>query len=120
MIVNLTIHPLSTDQVAAGIVDTDVNLKPLLVFSGHIDRMDTLDRAHRLAVIASDMGATKAMIGGALWLMGPLEQALRAEGVMPVFAQSDRIVIETTLPDGTVRKTADFRHLGTIEGVTSV
>ena len=52
------------------------------------------------------------MIGGALWLMGPLARALRARGLDPVFAFSRREVAEEVQADGTVRKVAVFRFAG--------
>ena len=56
------------------------------------------------------------MIGGALWLMAPLEKALRDAGVIPIYAFSERVVVEEILPGGEVRKVAIFRHKGFVEG----
>jgi hypothetical protein len=52
------------------------------------------------------------MIGGAPYLMAPLERSLRSVGVYPVYAFSVRESVEQTAPDGTVRKTNVFRHAG--------
>lgn len=57
----------------------------------------------------------KAMIGGALWLMTPLQMYLKMAGIQPVFAFSKRVSVEQTLPDGTVQKVNAFRHEGFIE-----
>jgi hypothetical protein len=52
------------------------------------------------------------MIGGAPYLMAPLEVALRAHGITPLYAFSVRESVEQTQPDGSVRKIAVFRHGG--------
>jgi hypothetical protein len=52
------------------------------------------------------------MIGGAPFLMGPLETALRARGFSPVYAFSVRESVERTTATGAVEKTATFRHAG--------
>jgi hypothetical protein len=85
-------------------------------------------RAERLAEIASktttlvDYGGETglcvnerfkfAMIGGAPYLMAPLESALRAHGITPVYAFSVRESVDQVQPDGSVRKVAVFRHAG--------
>jgi hypothetical protein len=55
------------------------------------------------------------MIGGAPYLMGALEKALRECGFTPVYAFSKRESIDQPQPDGSVRKVAVFRHLGFVE-----
>ena len=59
-----------------------------------------------------DLGG--AMIGGALWLMAPLAEELKARNIQPVFAFSLRESSEIAMPDGSVRKTLVFRHVGWI------
>ena len=49
-------------------------------------------------------------------MMGQLEAALRALEVQPLYAFSVRESVETTLPDGSVVKTAVFKHGGFVEG----
>ena len=41
-----------------------------------------------------------------------LEEALMKRGIVPLYAFSRREVVETPLPDGSVKKTQVFRHLG--------
>jgi len=55
------------------------------------------------------------MIGGAPYLMAPLEQKLKRDGMIPVYAFSKREVEETKLPDGSVEKKIVFKHLGFIQ-----
>lgn len=57
----------------------------------------------------------RVMIGGAPYLMAPLEEALLKRGLRPVYAFSKREIVETPLPDGGVEKKMIFRHLGFIE-----
>ena len=47
--------------------------------------------------------------------MPPLEKALRGLGIRPLYAFSVRESVEETLPDGSVRKVAVFRHKGFVE-----
>ena len=52
------------------------------------------------------------MIGGAPFLMSPLESALLNNGIEPVYAFSTRESVEKKLPDGSVQKTNIFKHKG--------
>lgn len=58
----------------------------------------------------------RVMIGGAPFLMGPLSEALRARGLTPVYAFSQRESEDQTQPDGSIKKITVFRHQGFIEG----
>jgi hypothetical protein len=44
--------------------------------------------------------------------MAPLEVALRAHGITPLYAFSVRESVDQVQPDGSVRKVATFRHAG--------
>ena len=55
------------------------------------------------------------MIGGAPYLMSALENALMAVGIKPLYSFSERVSMEETIADGTVRKTNVFRHVGFVE-----
>ena len=126
---NLTQHAASADQIAAGVIDLDPETRAavsaLLTFDVCPDAADIKARAHDLAAIAAwgdarenESGAVlydRVMIGGAPWLMAPLAAALKAEGLEPVFAFSRREAAEQAQPDGTVRKTAVFRHAGWVD-----
>jgi hypothetical protein len=91
-------------------------LKVLLNF----EEIPTVGQVHRRATLiaaladeaAARTGATAAMIGGFLPLMEPLSAALRARSVAPLFSFTRRETVEETLPDGAVKKTAVFRHVG--------
>jgi hypothetical protein len=134
MIINLTQHPASPEQVSAGVVDLPepAELRRLLTFDDLPSPGEVADRAAQIAALAVETrdrlrGSDSAddwitaenlaaMIGGAPFLMGPLEAALRAESIRPEFAFSRRESVEETQADGSVRKVAAFRHLGFVEG----
>lgn len=117
MILNLTQHPATAEQAAAGVVEPadKAGIQELLTFEELPDRTEVILRAAELAVIAASSGYRAAMIGGAPFLMPPLEAALKAAGVKPLYAFSRRESVEQTAPDGSVRKTNVFRHAGWVE-----
>ncbi|HAZ61050.1 MAG TPA: hypothetical protein DCY89_05695 [Gammaproteobacteria bacterium] len=114
--VNLTQHPATPEQLAAGVVDLGgpdlLELKELLTFDSLPSAKEVQARAWAISDIAADAGATEAMIGGAPYLMAPLERILQSRGIAVFYAFSVRETEEQTLPDGSVRKTAVFRHAG--------
>ena len=55
------------------------------------------------------------MLGGAPYLMAPLEGALKECGFRVVYAYSERVGEEHTKPDGSVLKSFTFKHLGFYE-----
>lgn len=129
MITNLTQHPASAEQLAAGVVDLPADQRRLLVESLTVDTLPTrreiADRCANIAALAvhnglggddaDDPRPTAAMIGGAPWMMAELERALLDMGVRSVYAFSVRESIEQTQPDGSVRKVNVFRHAGFVD-----
>lgn len=117
MILNLTQHKATSEQLTAGVIDlTDYDrslLANALTFN-ELPALATLhDRANSVAMMAAGhSGARSAMIGGAPYFMRHLEDALWAVGIRPLYAFSIRESVERTRPDGTVEKTAVFRHAG--------
>lgn len=128
LVLNLTQHPATAEQVAAGVVDLPAAERAHLVGLLTIDALpsstELAARAHDIALLAHSNGlggddaddpvVTHAMIGGAPFLMGPLEAALVAQGIAPLYAFSRRVVREVVEADGTVRKVSEFRHEGFI------
>jgi hypothetical protein len=129
-ILNLTQHSASAEQQEAGVIDLPVERKEelikLLTF-GEIPSANELAEAQvAIARLASNFlqekGLTEptpdqedrfaVMIGGAPFLMGGLEAALKCTGLRPVYAFSRRESVEAVQEDGSVRKVAVFRHLG--------
>ncbi|MBU0977823.1 MAG: hypothetical protein KKD18_05385, partial [Nanoarchaeota archaeon] len=65
----------------------------------------------RLADLAAGTGCSTAMIGGALFLMGPLIKALEKKGIEAIYAFSKRILLEEK--DG--KKISIFQHEGFVK-----
>lgn len=118
-VINLTQHAATAEQVAAGVVEPadKARVQELLTFAGLPDMVELVGRAKALAAVASEAGVEFAMVGGAPYLMAPLEWALRRKGITPLYAFSVRESVEQAMPDGTVKKVAVFRHLGFTEAV---
>lgn len=120
-ILNLTQHKATPDQVAAGVVDLDDDqrktLSALLTFDETPSTEEVTERANLIAEFASiesGVVASKAMVGGAPYLMGALERALRTVGIKPMYAFSVRDVVEQEV-DGGIEKKVVFRHSGFVE-----
>lgn len=127
-ILNLTQHAATPEQTAAGVIDLPEEAREALVALLTFANLPTSDevaaRAADIAELAASLASAEdrddgsvgfgshAMIGGAPYLMAPLEHALREQGIEPVYAFSRRESIEERQPDGSVRKTAVFRHVG--------
>lgn len=118
-IMNLTQHAPSPEQVAAGVVANDADLQAkvskLLTFVDLPSKAEVQAAADALAQLVVENGFDQAMIGGAPFLMGSLEEALKRSGVRALYAFSKRESVETVQADGSVVKTAQFRHLGFVE-----
>lgn len=124
MILNLTQHQATPEQVAAGVVDLPPAereaLSVLLTFETLPTRQEIEGRASDIADLAAYSGLADsphvgaAMIGGAPYLMPSLEKALQAVFITPLYAFSVRESVEQALADGSVRKVNVFRHAGFI------
>jgi len=123
-ILNLTQHQATPEQLSAGVVDLSADQRTILrrwLTFDEVPRAATVaTRARLLAQAASDDSIIigeigkfyAAMIGGAPYLMAPLESALREVHILPLYAFSKRESVETVAPDGSVTKTNVFRHGG--------
>ena len=118
-ILNLTQHPASETQLAAGVMDLAEKdreiLKSLLTFERIPNKTVIVQRAKAIALLADGWESKRAMIGGAPYLMTHLEQALIGRAITPLYAFSRRDSVDKTMPDGSVRKVGVFKHLGFIE-----
>jgi hypothetical protein len=125
MIINLTQHEARPEQIAAGVYDLEgehlARLRELLTFEDLPAPREIAARAKAITDLATASAGypvpALAMIGGAPFLMGALECALRLRGIEPRYAFSKResveeIVRDAEHPFGIVRKTQVFRHLG--------
>ena len=116
MIINLTQHKATDEQIRAGVVDPMPELKAkirqALTFDALPSQAEIARAAVALAWLADESGEAVAMIGGAPFLMSSLEVALTEIGIRPMYAYSRRESVERTQADGSVRKVAVFKHLG--------
>ena len=120
IIINLTQHQLTQEQLQGAVqVGNDVRdeVVKLITFNGLPTAGEIKNNASRLAEICRDMHASHAVIGGAPYFMGPLEQALRKAGIVPLYAFTERVAVEVVNPEtGEVTKTSKFNFAGWIEG----
>lgn len=113
-ILNLTQH-VATPEQGCSEPTNKKEVQDLLTFLALPSKDEVASRAKRLALLAVREGAKVAMIGGAPYLMRPLEDALKTAGVTPVYSFTVRVSAETVNPDGTVTKTNVFAHVGWVE-----
>jgi hypothetical protein len=118
-ILNLTQHPATPDQIEAGVVDltlaTKTLVSELLTFTFLPSRTEIDKRAYEISQIAAELGADQVMIGGAPYLMAPLEEYLRSNCIRAFYAFSQRKSEEIVAADGSVTKIVVFRHSGFVE-----
>jgi hypothetical protein len=122
VMINLTQHSATADQINVGVIDLtgeDLSaLKAALTFETLPTWQEILSAANKIAALglkyARITGDESAMIGGAPFLMAPLEAALLKEGIRPYYAFSVRESAEEITQDGTVLKVNAFRHAGFI------
>ena len=118
LIWNLTQHPATPGQMANGVTDLppalQADVRRLLTFEELPTPDGVWERAAQIwAAVDHLFGENDAaMIGGAPFLMAPLQAVLLTHGIAPVYAFSRREIVETATEDGAVRKTAIFRHAG--------
>jgi hypothetical protein len=123
-VLNLTQHLATPEQAVSGVINLPTWARQeavdLLTFDDIPDARRVRWAASLLAQLCQDVASTMAvdavMIGGAPFLMPPLEAALKAVGLQPVHAFSRRESVEQTQPDGSVRKVGVFRHVGFVRG----
>lgn len=127
IVLNLTQHPATADQVTAGVADLSANdrkvLAGWLTFDTCPSGEEVAERAELIAQAASGdsmavtapAGVRFAMIGGAPFLMSALENALIDRGITPLYAFSLRESAEKTMPDGSVQKINVFKHAGWVQ-----
>ena len=126
MILNLTQHPATAEQLAAGVVDLPEGQRQALCKALTFDEIPSKDfiasTAEYIVSIAMMNGLggdgdddpipESAMIGGAPYLMGALEAELRLHCIQPLYAFSMRESEEVVQSDGSVQKINVFRHKG--------
>jgi membrane carboxypeptidase/penicillin-binding protein len=113
-VINLTQHSAAVEQTESGVVEPQKKaaVQAALTFDAIPSAEEMAQRAEFLAAIAKESGCVKAMIGGAPFFMSALERALKAHGIAPIYAFSQRESVETIKEDGSVIKTNVFKHVG--------
>lgn len=126
MILNLTQHPATPEQLAAGVVDITgpdrARLIELLTFNIPPSRKELLHRATILARMAFVKVSsaveypygTQVMIGGAPYLMHALQARLLGVGLFAVYSFTKRVSEEKVI-DGKVVKTSTFEHVAFVD-----
>ena len=120
-IINLTQHQATAEQQEAGVHDLPQELRKqltaLLTFEEIPTPAQLQSRAKGIVDLLEklDQMPTRALIGGAPFFMGHLEEELRNAFVIPTYAFSKRVVQEAIQPNGTVIKTAVFQHIGFVD-----
>lgn len=117
MILNLTQHKATQDQIDQGVVDFDdetrAEISKLLTFDKLPDHHEMIKRACDLVTILrlKNHIRCEVMIGGAPFFMSTLERALYMNEFDPVFAFSKRVSVEKEV-NGKIVKTNEFKHIG--------
>ena len=124
VILNLTQHKATHEQLAAGVVDLPeefrITLCDLLTFTQPPSKQDIQGRAYAIADMVDnfhpdDEIGVQVLIGGAPWLMSHLEAELKNRGFVPLYSFSERVSVEVTQPDGSVKKVSTFKHVAFVE-----
>ena len=121
MILNLTQHNATADQINAGINDIPVDfqntLKGLLTFPTQYTRDDLEYRSLQIHELVRDFCGTSkevlegVMIGGMPSFMPVLESVLISKGIKVGYACTERKSVDKEV-DGKIIKTAVFVHAG--------
>ena len=136
VILNLTMHQATPEQIEAGVYEPEHHdeIKAALTFNTLPSKKEIEVKALTLAAFAhrevrtrvledrptseeqlpieDQMLGMRVMIGGAPYLMPYLEKALKDVNLKAVYAFSKRESVEIVIADGSVKKTAVFKHLG--------
>lgn len=114
--INLTQHQATKEQKEDGVFDLQGEEKQTLVEALTFNTLPSYEvvcaAAKLIAQIAAEHSCDKAMIGGAPFLMRPLEDALMSKNITPLYAFSKRESVEETQEDGSVIKKSVFKHMG--------
>ena len=115
-ILNLTQHRCTSGQLLAGIENVpskyQEQLERLLTFPADYTLTCLSLSAKALAQLAYELRYDAAMIGGMPALMPHLERELIALDISVGYARTERVSVDQTQPDGSVRKVSQFRHAG--------
>lgn len=117
MILNLTQHVSTPEQREAKVFEP--RNKKLICELLTFNSLPSHSAIHsRVKLLMKEIGWERettsfeqVLIGGAPFLMSPLEYELYANNFQPVYSFTTRVV-EETLKDGVLEKISSFRHIG--------
>ena len=118
-IMNATQHSATPEQIAQGVVElpneAKQELQELLTFKAPPTTEQIEERAKKVVILIDqhrDKYTNSAMIGGVPYLMSALEYHMKALGIRPLYAFTERVVSEDPV---TGVKTSVFKHTGWVE-----
>jgi hypothetical protein len=113
--INLTQHSATPEQLAQGVRDLEqverVELGHLLTFDEIPSLEEMQHRAEQIYQLVPD-DEQEAMLGGAPFFMSTLEDKLLGHFIDCYYAFSRRESVEEAMPDGAVKKSSVFKHIG--------
>ena len=120
MILNFTQHKATTDQIAAGVFDAPEEFQVAIAKVLTFDELPTTEEINQHAHDAVEIAYAihdvvifdTVIIGGAPFFIPALADRLDRAGFAVCFAFSKRESVDVQQPDGSVRKTAVFKHDG--------
>jgi hypothetical protein len=125
MILNLTQHKSSPEQISEGVVDLPPDLQgelnKLLTFEECPTHSSMKERAYYICntiicyEVENNIKVKTVMIGGATFFMSILETILKEFNYKFLYAFSKRESIEQPQADGSIRKVSVFKHAGFVE-----
>lgn len=111
-ILNLTQHQPTATQKEAGVycLPDETELHRLLTFTTAPNAEEIHDRAEAITQLTLRAKAKYVLLGGAPFLMAPLEQSLLKQHITPLYSFSIRQTKEEVLPNGSIKKIQIFDH----------
>jgi hypothetical protein len=126
MIINLTQHTATPDQIQTGVIDLPEahrsKMLNLITFDDLPTKEDMTHRAKFLSELVSNFcfeneinDSVSVMIGGAPYFMTHLEKEFKMNKHEVLYAFSKRVSEEQIQEDGTVKKISFFKHVGFVK-----
>lgn len=123
MILNLTQHSATPQQIKDGVIDLSESLKRIVSKTLTFDKLEDTSESEMvyradtlLSLIRENYPTvTRVMIGGALYFMPVLSRTLKEADIEPLYSFTQRVAVDETFPDGSVGKKSIFAHIGFVK-----